>query len=204
MVWERTKGPPCSPSSPDLIITISGRPGSGKSAVASRVAGELGVDHVSAGDFMREMATERGISILQLSRTAEGRSSIDDEIDSRTTRLAADGGDFVMDARLGWHFAPQSVKVFLEVRPEVAAQRIFEALRDSEHENVDLAETRKATELRAGSEQKRYFEYYGLDYTDHSHYDLVIDTSDMTVDSVVDTILRFLEETGSGKPPTLR
>ena len=172
-----------------MIITISGRPGSGKSAVASRVAETLGIRHVSAGDFMREMAAERGVSILELSRSAEEHSSIDKEIDARTTRLARNGEGFVMDARLAWHFAPQSVKVFLDVSPEVAARRIYDAGRGSEHENVDITGTMRAIESRTHSERKRYLAYYGLDYTDHAHYDLVVDTSEMNIDEVVEAIL---------------
>ncbi len=175
-----------------MIVTISGRPGSGKSAVAARVANALGVRHVSAGDFMREMAEERGMSILELSRSAEEGDEIDREIDARTTRLADEGSDFVMDARLGWHFAPRSVKVFLEVRPEVAAERIYGARRGSEHENVGLDETLAAIRRRTESEKKRYLSYYGLDYTDHSHYDLVVDTSDKTIDRVVGLILEHV------------
>lgn len=172
-----------------MIITISGRPGSGKSVVAKRVAKALALDHVSAGDFMREMAAERGMSILELSRSAEKRDVIDREIDARTARLAEERSDFVMDARLGWRFAPRSVKVFLEVRPEIAAQRIYDARRGSEHENVTLDQTRAAIESRTESERKRYLSYYDLDYTDHSHYDLVVDTSEKTIDEVVATIL---------------
>lgn len=175
-----------------MIVTISGRPGSGKSVVASRVAERLGVSHVSAGDFMREMAEERGVSILELSRSAEDHDSIDREIDDRTARLAAEGGDFVMDARLGWHFVPQSFKVFLDVRPDVAARRIYSAGRGSERENVDLETTRRAIESRTASERDRYLGYYGIDYFDYGHYDLVIDTSDLSVDEVVDRILEHV------------
>lgn len=172
-----------------MIITISGRPGSGKSAVAKRVAEALGLRHVSAGDFMREMASERGLSILELSRSAEDGDAIDREIDARTMKLAGEANDFVMDARLGWHFAPDSVKVFLEVRPNVAARRIYEAGRGAEHENVTLADTQRAIDRRTDSEITRYLTYYGLDYTDHSHYDLVVDTSEETLDGVVQSIL---------------
>lgn len=172
-----------------MIVTISGRPGSGKSVVASRVADALGFHHVSAGDFMREMATERGQSILELSRSAEERDSIDREIDARTVRFAEESDDFVMDARLGWHFIPDSIKVFLEVVPETAARRIYEARRGSEHENVTMEETLRAIESRTESERKRYLTYYGLDYTDHAQFDLVVDTSDKTVEEVVGEIL---------------
>ena len=183
-----------------MIISISGRPGSGKSVVASRVARALGLRHVSAGDFMREMATERGVSILELSRLAEHDSAIDAEIDDRTRRLADSGDDFVIDARLGWHFVPTSFKVFLDVRPEVAAERIYGAERHSERENVDLDKTRAAVESRTKSETQRYQEYYGIDYTDPLQYDLVVDTSDLTVDQVVERVL----SQSAGSPPPMR
>lgn len=179
-----------------MIITISGRPGSGKSVVASKVADVLGIRHVSAGDFMREMAQERGISILELSRLAEQDEAIDAEIDGRTRRLAGSGGDFVIDARLGWHFVPESFKVFLDVRPEVAARRIYGARRGTERENTDLETTRAAVNSRTRSETSRYQDYYGLDYTEPSHYDVVVDTSDLTVDQVVE---RVLAESGVGE-----
>lgn len=176
-----------------MIITLSGRPGSGKSVVAARVASELGIGHVSAGDFMRQMAIERGISILELSRLAEGSASIDHEVDARTVQLAEKGGDFIIDARLGWHFVPASIKVFLDVRPEIAARRIYEARRGSERENLDLETTLAAMASRAVSERERYLTYYGLDYTDHDHYDLVIDTSDLTVSEVAALILDHVQ-----------
>lgn len=177
-----------------MIVTISGRPGSGKSVVAARVAEMLGIPHVSAGDFMREMAAERGVSILELSRSAQERKDIDREIDERTVRLAETEDDFVMDARLGWHFAPHSVKVFLDVRARVAALRVFEARRGTEHENIDLDATTRAIESRTESERVRYLDYYGLDYTDHDHYDLVIDTSDLGIEEVVSRILGHLDD----------
>ncbi len=141
---------------------------------------------------MREIAAERGMSILELSRLAERDESIDRQIDARSAELARKSRDFVIDARLGWYFIPDSVKVFLDVRPEVAARRIYEARRGTERENVDLEATRKAIEARTESEAVRYRDYYGIDYTDHSQYDLVIDTSEMTIDEVVQRILENL------------
>jgi predicted cytidylate kinase len=175
-----------------VVVTISGRPGSGKSVVASKVAQALNLRHMSAGDFMRQMAAERGMSILELSRVAEEGDEIDREIDARTMRLAEQGGDFVMDARLGWHFVPNSIKVFLEVDPLVAAQRIFEARRQSEVENVTIEETQRAVQDRTESERRRYLDYYGVDYGDHANYDLVIDTSELPIDRVVENVVAYV------------
>lgn len=153
---------------------------------------------------MREMAAERGMSILELSRTAESGDSIDREIDARTVRLGEDGDDFVIDARLGWHFIPQSFKVFLEVDPSVAAARVYSARRSSEQENVDLAETTRAIESRTESEARRYRDYYGLDYADHAHYDLVVDTSDRSVDEVIQLIFEHFDAERSGNTEGMR
>lgn len=184
-----------------MIVTISGRPGSGKSVVAKRVAATLEFEHVSAGDFMREMAEERGLTILELSRRALTDDEIDRAIDERTVRFAAERDDFVLDARLGWHFIPDSFKVFLEVSLDEAARRIYEADRGSERENMDLASTRDAIRSRTATEHERYLTYYGLDYTRHDQYDLVIDTSELGVDDVVSIIVDALNEQRSGLGP---
>lgn len=97
-----------------------------------------------------------------------------------------------MDSRLAWHFIPESLKVFLDVSPDVAARRIYGDARHSERENVDFAATRRATEERARSESQRYREYYGIDYLDPGHYDFIVDTSEMSVEAVVDHIEAFV------------
>jgi cytidylate kinase len=75
------------------------------------------------------------------------------------------------------------------VRTEVAAGRIYASMRETERENVDRAATEAALVERTSSEAGRYLRYYGVDYLDTGHYDVVIDTSAMTVDGVVDLLL---------------
>lgn len=157
----------------------------------------MGLDHISAGDFMREMADERNVSVHVFGKLAEDDPAIDQAIDERSQLIGATREAFVLDARLAWHFVPDSYKVFLDVEPDVAAARIFRDGRKSEVENVDLQRTRQNTSQRAESETKRYALYYGVDYLDPSNYDLVVDTSHRTVEEVVDLIVRAVtvEET---------
>lgn len=183
-----------------MIVTISGKPGSGKSTVAKALADRLGLAHRSAGELMREMAAERGMSVLALSAIAESDGgAIDREIDQRTRELGDTEDDFVIDSRLAWHFIPSSVKVFLEVGIEVSAARIYGQARGAEVENTDLLATISAVERRLTSETARYRQYYGIDWLNKRHYDLIVDTSALDVTAVVDQIQSYLETRFAGR-----
>ena len=107
-----------------MIITISGEPGSGKSTVAKAIAEKLKIKHLSAGDFMRELAAERKMTILELTQKAEKDQSIDKEIDERTKKLA-EQDNFIIDSRLAWYFIPKSLKIYLKCSADEAAKRVF-------------------------------------------------------------------------------
>lgn len=178
-----------------MIITISGAPGSGKSTVAMMVAKELGFRHYSAGDFMRDLAEKKGMSLLEVSKLAEKDRSIDLELDSRTASLGKKDDGFVMDSRLAYHFIPNSFKVFLTVEGREAARRIYadiksrKAGRKVEKESVTLAATFAAVKKRRESEEKRYMKYYGLNPYGLEQYDLVVDTTKATPERVVSRIV---------------
>ena len=66
-----------------MIITISGKAGSGKSTVAKEIARKLELKHYSIGDLMRQMAKEKNISLSELGELAEKDDSIDKELDKK-------------------------------------------------------------------------------------------------------------------------
>ncbi len=171
-----------------MIITLSGSAGSGKSSVATYVAKKLKFHHYSTGDFMRELATERGLTILELSALSERDPSIDRQLDQRQVTLGKTKDRFVMDSRLGFYFIPHSFKVYLDATLLERAKRIFSQQRASER-NLSLEETKENIRRRLASEQKRYKKLYGIDYTDPENYDLTIDTSKLTIQKVGDQII---------------
>ncbi|RLE43611.1 cytidylate kinase [Candidatus Woesearchaeota archaeon] len=179
-----------------MIIAIGGKPGSGKSTVAKELAKRLGMKHYSAGDFMRKLAAERGKSLIELSKIAEKDFSIDDAIDSWLRKLAKQENDFVVDSRLAFHFIHSAVKIYLDVDLDTAAKRIFSGpVRKTETEKIrNIEALKEELKQRMESERKRYMKYYGVDIDDKSNYDLVIDTSNISAEEVVEKILRFLEE----------
>ena len=176
-----------------MRITIGGTAGSGKSTVAKLLARKLGYKHYSMGDFQREIAEEKKISLLELGKLEEENRSLDEEVDQRQIDLGRNDDDFVIDARLGFHFIPNSVKIFLDADFKERAKRILADIIRKEH-NVNLENTKKNMKIRKASEQKRYKKYYDIDPYDKSHYDLVIDTTSITPEEVVEKILGFVKK----------
>ncbi len=140
---------------------------------------------------MRDIAKNRGMTLIELNKLAEGDRRIDDELDDRQIRLRNED-NFVLNSRLGFHFVPDSVKVYLDVDVEKAAQRILPLQREGESAK-DLEEMKDEVEKRTKSETRRYKRYYDVDIHDKNHYDLVIDTTKISAEKVADKIVEFIK-----------
>jgi CMP/dCMP kinase len=176
-----------------MIITISGKPGSGKSYLAKMLASELNYKHYSTGDFMRQMADEKGISLLELSKQAEKTRKIDDELDKRQIKLGENKDNFVIDARLGFHFIPDSVKVFLDADIKKRAERILHD-KIRKEDNFNLTKAIENIKIREKSEKKRYREYYNIEWDDPKNFDFILDTTNLTKEEVLDKVLEYINQ----------
>lgn len=175
------------------IITLAGRPGSGKSTTAKRLAEELGFTHFSSGDLFRRIAKESGIDVLQANLSAEDNYEIDHKVDGRLQEIYETENNLIVDSRTAWHWMPGSFKVFLDLDLEVAAERILKALEERHDVNEDIptdpAAYATVLQKRLDSENKRYRALYGIDPSDMSNYDLVVDTQRNNIEQVVSQIL---------------
>ena len=175
-----------------MIITISGTPGSGKSTVAKLIAKKLNYKHYSMGDLQRSIAEKRGMHLMELSKLEEADSSIDKEVDQTQANIGKKEDNFIIDGRISYHFIPHSVKVFLDVDLKEAAERIYKAKREEESFK-DIKDAEKHIKRRIKSEKRRYKNYYNIDCYDKSNYDILLDTTNMSIEEVVDTLLKKLE-----------
>jgi cytidylate kinase len=175
------------------IITIAGRPGSGKSTTSRAVAQRLGYEHFSSGDLFRAIGKERGIDVYQTNLVAEKEKDIDQLVDQKLRDIGATQDEVVIDSRLAWHWMPSSFKVFLNLDLLIAAQRILgkdDPFR-SAHEHIPDDPAKYATILqdRLDSEARRYKKLYNANPYDTSNYDLVVDSGARSVEEVVEEIL---------------
>ena len=177
-----------------MIITITGKPGSGKSTIAKMLARHYRLKFHCTGDFVAELAMKRGLSLLELSKEAEKGRGIDEIIDRRNIELGKREKNFVIDSRLAFHFIPNSIKVFLDVSLDEGARRIFGSYRPDERENTTLAKTKQNIKRRMRSEEMRFRKYYGLNVMDRKNYDIVVNTTKLSINGVFDAVRKGIDK----------
>lgn len=181
-----------------MIITLSGKPGSGKSTVGKLIAKKLNLKHYSIGDIQRKYANEKGMTIEELGRLESKDSKIDKEIDAYQTRLSEKEDNFIIDGRLSFYFIPKSIKIFLECSDNEGAKRIFSDTKtnkrdSSEKKTKSLEESKKIMIEREETNRKRFLEYYKVNFLDLKNYDLVVDTTKTHIEGVAEKILKFIK-----------
>lgn len=181
------KGKECE-SKRGLVIAVSGHHGSGRSTHAEKLAEALGLRYVSSGTVFRQMAEERGMSLEEMSRLTDEDPDLDKLIDERAREETRDGG-VVLDATLsGWMAIDPDIKFFLTTPFEVRVRRI------AEREGLSLEEARKETLVRSESERERFMRYYGIDITDLTIYDVVLNTDLYEPEGTSRILKRVVEE----------
>ena len=175
------------------IITISGKPGSGKSSTADKVADLLGYTRHSSGDMVRTILQRQGMTLSEYNRQAMDDHTLDTKIDEYLRKFR-DKKDVVIDSRLGFYWLPESFKVYLDLNIQVATVRIY---KDAVNNNMRLKSGERVSSLdlvakqvltRMETEQKRFKSLYSVDPYNLSHFDLVIDTSRHSPETVALTV----------------
>ena len=189
-----------------MHITLTGNLGSGKSTISKIMAAEYGFEIYSTGTIQRQLAQERGLTVLEMNRLMQSDHSYDNIIDETTTRISKESDrDLFFDSRLAWHFAVNSFKVFLSVDINEAARRVFNDSRGEVETYRDMLDAKSQLIERAHAEDTRYKEIYGIDYFNPSNYNLILDSTYTSPNILAEMIFlekRHYEElTAAGQTP---
>ncbi|OLD14515.1 MAG: hypothetical protein AUI50_02290 [Crenarchaeota archaeon 13_1_40CM_2_52_14] len=167
-----------------MIVTVSGPHGSGKSTYAVKLAGSLGLRHVSAGMLFRKLAEERKVLLEKFQEMAAADPSIDRSVDERTM-LEAEGGSVVLDGQLaGW-----VLKEVSDLRILLTAPLVVRLERIAARDRISLEEARRQTLHREGVQAERYRKHYGFSVDDWSIYHLILDTSFGSIEDTAKILL---------------
>lgn len=179
-----------------MLITITGRLGSGKSTVCKIMKERYGFEIYSTGTINREFARRLGISTLELNKRLNEDPSLDHEIDGTVTKLSEERKDdkLIFDSRMAWHFAKDTFKIFLTIEPMEAARRVMKDQRGDEERYTDVNDACDKLVERSRVERDRFVDIYGVDYYDYNNFNIVVDTTSRTPEEVVAIIMENYEK----------
>ena len=189
-----------------MIITISGTPGAGKSSIAKIIEQELKATRVYAGSIMREKARAQSITLQELAIQAEKKPRIDEEVDREVAAMAHKSDDqkkiIIVEGRVQFHLIPKSIKIFITVSPEEGAKRIYQDLcnpQKNKERNEGTIKTTKEqvleeTQKRQEQDRARFQKLYKIDYTNPANYDLIIDTTSITLKEAAEQIIEYIKQ----------
>jgi cytidylate kinase len=185
------------------IVTISGDLASGKTSVATGLSAKLGFGHISVGKIYREIADGLGMNSLEFNLYAEWTPEIDKRVDSIVIGLVSDRRDYVVESRTAWHQLEGSLKVYLKVDPDVGAERVRGDMnRRNEPLYANHEDAKAQLRARKESENRRILAEYGVDCEDLLNYDVVIESTTLTIDQIVDQLVSIVNQWREKTPGT--
>lgn len=171
-----------------MRLLLSGLSGTGSTTAARRIAADLNLEYVYGGQIFRSMAAERDTSLEDLAESLERDQETEREIDRRLIAAGTKDNVLIEGRTIGWIFPRDlpAVRVWLTCDLAERLRRV----QNREHH------ARSAENLlrREASDNRRYLALYGIEPGDFSPFDLVLDTTTLSVDEVVERIERFLQE----------
>lgn len=158
------------------IITISGKPGCGKSTVAKILSSELGYRVMSSGERFREIAKSHGMDIVDfVANYLPNHDEIDLEVDQYFVDYVKSNDDLIIPTRVVGHLLKRNgvnpFNVYLYADEDIRIDRII--LREGGSDSISV---KSDLDSREKFENLKYSRIYNIDINDLSVYNLVIYT----------------------------
>lgn len=182
-----------------MKVIISGLAGSGKSTLMQAIAKEFGLEHIVAGDVMKNMAedegynptenwweTEKGMEFLN---QRENNPEFDKELDRRLKKRLNQGNIVITSWTMPWLYEKESYNIWLEASQKERGKRI--AGRD----NISEEEALKKVKKRDRENKKLYKDIYGIELgQDLGPFDKVIKTEKLSIEETKKIAIKALSQ----------
>lgn len=169
-------------------ITISGPIASGTTTAAKYVAEKLNLKYQSAGDFFRKYMLDHEI---ELHKKEDLPDEVDREFDQEIEKVLKDKKPVVLDGLYVGYFArniPHVLKVLLTADQDIRIKRALSRT----HTHKETPETvRKRDQSHNAKFRKLYADE---NFLDPKFFDLVIDTTDLSIEDVNSKILKKFKD----------
>jgi len=182
-----------------IVVCISGFAATGKSTLGKRLAEKLRLRYLSGGDGLKMLAIERGYKPggPEWWETGEGLRFLEERlrnpefdklVDQKLLEAAREGGVVIDSWVLPWLYEG-GFNVWLKARLDARAERM------SKRSGISIEEAREIIRKRDGESAELYRKLYGIELgKDYEPFHIILDTSDLTEDSVYRIVLQAVKE----------
>ncbi len=185
-----------------MIITIAGKPCTGKSTMAEIFITKYNFSRIYAGQIFKQEAKKMGIDVTQLCKS-EDAYPIDIRVDNELKKIYETrlNEDLLIESRTSWSFMPKAFNVFIDLPDKIMAERLFNSDRSAMEKGATLEEALVKVTERYNADLNRYKVLYNIECDNLSNYDFVIDNSNLTPEQTADKIyeayLEYIKKFGN-------
>ncbi len=169
-------------------ITISGKICTGKTTLLKSLENELNWPVFMTGKLFREYVAKNKLDLEQVEEQNDGLTK---KIDYQVRDMIYNQGNLIVD---GWmsgimaHSLPNVLKVLLTCKNEARYKRF------ADRENICFDEAKKRVEERQSNWLSKLEKIYERnDFMDPKNYDLIIDTTDISSQDVLQKVLQKIK-----------
>ncbi len=196
-------------------VIIGGPGGSGSSAISKKVAEKLGFSHIYGGAMMRKIAKEKGyLTYNQFLESVDKESIIeyDKQVDKMILEELKKGSCLaeskIIATVLPKEVMPPTIKLWLSCDIDIRTVRTLTSKRGLPQNQAEqlgkesplFLETKNELKRRYEIDGQRYKELYNVDYDKpEKYYDLVLNTSEQSIEETFKLVIDFIEEKAGAK-----
>ncbi|NDB32785.1 MAG: cytidylate kinase [Nitrososphaeria archaeon] len=171
-------------------IIISGPPAIGKTTISKGLAKEFGLQSLSGGDVLKELAQDQGFQTKgdDWWDTPEGMTFLnqrkdnyefDKKVDQKLVEIFQKGGVVITSYTLPW-LVKGGIKIWLGGSKQNSAKRM------QTRDNMDMENALSIVKTRFDENKSLYKKLYGFDFGDDlSVFDVVINTDGLDAQGVL-------------------
>ncbi|MBM3905450.1 MAG: cytidylate kinase [Thaumarchaeota archaeon] len=180
-------------------IIISGPPAIGKTTVAKGLAHEFGMNNLSGGDVLKEMAQEKGFQTkdddwwdtdegMKFLSQRKDNYEFDKKVDEKLKEIFQKGGAVITSYTLPW-LVSGGIKIWLGGSRQNSAKRM------QARDNMELSSALDIVKKRYDENKALYKKLYGFDFgEDLSVFDIIINTDGLDAEAVLDTAIQKVRD----------
>ncbi len=144
---------------------------------------------------MRKLSAKYGYSDITqfLVEYVSVHPEVDHQVDEEQRIFGKENDDFVLDAHLGFHFVPDSIRICLICDLEEAARRILDDSGRTTETATNIKDSIVSSQKRRDTMHEIFMSLYQVDIDDHSNFDLVLDTTSLSSDEVFEQASAFID-----------